>query len=81
MRSATSWSSLDTSFPTLTYDSTGKPTNQLSYSLGTQGSVIMVRLMYLWPIQAPAQLGLANAGSGKRLIVATAVAKSETYTS
>ena len=82
VRSATSWTAMDTSMPTITLDQNGNITNQFSYSLGAQGSVIMVRLMYLWPLQgSPIQLGLANiAGStNQRLVVATSVAKSETY--
>lgn len=80
VRSATSWGSMDTSLPKLTFDANGNPTNSFSYSLGSQGAVVMVRLMYLWPIQAaPMQLNLANAGNGQRLIVATSVAKTESY--
>lgn len=80
VRSATSWSTMDTSMPTITFDANGNPNNQLSYSLGSQGAVVMVRLMYLWPIQAaPMQLGLANASSNQRLIVATSVAKTESF--
>lgn len=82
VRSASSWSTMNTAMPPLTLDQNGNITNQFSYSLGSQGSVIMVRLMYLWPLQgSPIQLGLANiAGStDQRLVVATSVAKSETY--
>lgn len=80
VRSAGSWNELNTDITTLTYDSSGNVSNSFSYSLGTQGSVILVRLMYLWPIEgAPMELGLANAGRGKRLIYATSVAKTESY--
>lgn len=80
VRSAQNWNGIDTTVPTITYDANGNPNNQLSYSLGNQGAVVLVRLMYLWPIQAaPMQLGLANAGNGQRLIVATSVAKTESY--
>ncbi|WP_242098302.1 TadE/TadG family type IV pilus assembly protein [Sphingomonas sp. CROZ-RG-20F-R02-07] len=80
VRSATSWNAMDTSMPTITFDANGNPNNTLSYSLGSQGAVVLVRLMYLWPIQAaPMQLGLVNVGNGQRLIVATSVAKTESY--
>lgn len=82
VRSASSWAAMDTSLPTITTDANGNITNNFSYSLGAQGSVIMVRLMYLWPLQgSPIQLGLANMANSKtqRLVVATSVAKSETY--
>ena len=82
VRSATSWSALDTSVPTITFDANGNVNNQSSYSLGAQGSVIMVRLMYLWPVQAASMIpGLATVSNGKHLIVATSVAKTETYAS
>lgn len=82
VRSASSWATMNTTMPTIQFDQNGNITNQFSYSLGSQGSVIMVRLMYLWPLQgSPIQMGLANiAGStNQRLIVSTAVAQSETY--
>ena len=82
VRSAASWSAMNTAIPTLTFDANGNITNTFSYSLGTQGSVIMVRLMYLWPLQgSPIQLGLNNLAGTKnqRLVVATSVAKTETY--
>ena len=80
VRSATSWSALDTSMPTITFDANGNVNNQMTYSLGSQGSVIMVRLMYLWPVQAASMIpGLATVSNGKHLIIATSVAKTETY--
>ena len=80
VRSATSWGSMNTALPTITLDQNGNPTNSFSYSLGSQGAVVMVRLMYIWPLQgSPLQLGLSNIGGGERLIVATSVAKTETY--
>ena len=80
VRSATNWSAMNTTMPTIVLDANGNVTNQFSYSLGNQGSVVMVRLMYVWPLQgSPIQLGLSNIGGGERLIVATSVAKTETY--
>lgn len=82
VRSAGTWADLDTSLPVMTFDKNGNVTNKFSYSLGTQGAVIMVRLMYIWPLQgSPIPLSLGNMvnSANQRLIVATSVAKSETY--
>jgi Flp pilus assembly protein TadG len=77
---ASSYSGAATSAPTLTYDKDGNITNNFSFSPGTQGAIVVVRLMYLWPV-APAPLGfnLSNQPNNKRLLIATSVLKSEYY--
>jgi Flp pilus assembly protein TadG len=74
-----SFSTTNTSTPLDT--STGKMTvdvNNLPYSAGTPGSIVVVQLYYQWPIVAPLLDNLANIGD-KRLLVATAVFRNEPY--
>lgn len=79
VRSSDNWKSVDTSLPTIQFDSNGNITNKFDYNTGSQGAIVMVRLMYLWPITADPLIGLANLGNGQRLLVATSVAKTEAY--
>lgn len=68
-----SFSSIDN---TIQYDSSGKPKTQ--FSPGNAEEVAVVRLMYQWPINMPlTQTYLANSGSTKRLLVATAAFRNE----
>jgi Flp pilus assembly protein TadG len=77
---ASSYSGATLGAPTITYDKDGNVTNKFSYTPGTQGSIVVVRLMYLWPV-APAPFGfnLATQPGNKRLLTATSVLKSEFY--
>ena len=79
VESAQSWSGINTAMPTITYDGNGKPNNQLGYNMGAAGSIAMVRLIYIWPVEMAPGLNLANAGSGRRTVVATSVAKVESF--
>jgi Flp pilus assembly protein TadG len=79
VRSSTDWTTIDTSLPTLTYDSDGNVTNTFDYDPGAQGAIVMVRFMYLWPIEADPLIALANIEGSRRLLVTTSVAKTEAY--
>jgi Flp pilus assembly protein TadG len=50
VQSYTNFSSASTGAPTLTYNSSGQVTNSWSYSVGTPGQVMVVQLVYQWPI-------------------------------
>jgi len=72
--SATTTTPLDTSTSKMTVD-----INNLPYSPGTPGSIVVVQLYYKWPIIVSLLNGsLANI-DGKRLLVATAVFRNEPY--
>lgn len=78
---AQSFSAASTTMPTLTYDANGNPTNTWNFSLGGAGSIVVMRLMYIWPVlPGPLNFNLANQGSNKRMLMATSVFKSEPYT-
>ena len=80
VRTAPAFASASTAMPTLTYDANGNPTNTWSYDVGGAGSIVVIRLMYLWPVlPGPLNFNLANQGSNKRMLMATSVFKSEPY--
>ena len=62
----------------LTFGPSGKPTNNFSYELGAQGSLVMVRFIYLWPMQIAPKADLTSP-AGQTVLVATSVSKSEAY--
>ncbi len=62
----------------VTFDASGKPVT--TFQPGSAGDIVVVRLIYQWPILAPlAQNFLADANSSSRLLVATAVFRNEPY--
>ncbi|MBV1691125.1 pilus assembly protein [Novosphingobium sp. G106] len=77
---ASSYSGANLGTPTLTYDSSGNVNNSFSYNPGTQGAIVVVRLMYLWPtITGPLGFNISNQTGNNRLLIATSVLKSEYY--
>jgi Flp pilus assembly protein TadG len=69
-----------TSAPTLTFNPQGNVTNAWTFQTGTQGSIVVLRIMYLWPVlPGPLSFGLANQPNNKRLMMATSVFKNELY--
>ena len=80
VESASSYSGISTSTPTITYDGSGNPTNTFNYSTGNPGDILIVRVMYNWPVVAsPLMPGLANQSNGTHLLIATSVFKTEPY--
>lgn len=81
VQTANSFEDLDTSAPVLTYDKKGNVTNKWQFNPGPPGSIIVMRTMYAFPvISAPLGLSFDNVQGNRRLLVATSVFKSETYT-
>ncbi len=74
-----SYSGTPTSTPTFTY-SNGNVSNSFSYTPGTQGAIVVLRLMYLWPTaNGPFGFTMINQQGSNHLIVATSVLKTEGY--
>src|SRR5580698_4547698 len=70
---ASNWSSANTAMPTLTYDSSGNVTNSWQFNPGNAGDVVVVRVMYLWPVFfGPIASNMANQANGSRQIMASA---------
>ncbi|UFZ01544.1 pilus assembly protein [Bradyrhizobium ontarionense] len=61
-------------------DNTGNFVNNMTYSPGAAGDIVVVRLFYQWPIFVTG-LGynIANLSGSKRLLVGTAAFKNEPY--
>lgn len=80
VQNADKFSAVDTSMPTLTYDSSGNVTNSWKFAPGGAGSIVIMRTMYQLPIVVgPLGFDLSNMGRGKRLLIATSVFKTEPY--
>lgn len=74
-----SYSSASLTPPTITYAS-GNVTNTFAYTPGTGGSIVVMRVMYMWPIAAsPIGFNYSNQPGNKRMLNATTVFKTEYY--
>lgn len=79
---AGSWTSANTGMPSLTFDSNGNVTNVWQYNPGNPGDIVIVRVMYQWPVfMGPLGFNLANLSNGNRLIMASAAFQNEAYVS
>ena len=76
---ATSFSSANTSAPTLTYDKFGNVTNLWSYNTGNAGDIVVMRVMYQWPMFNMLTFQVTNLQNNSRLLIATAVFKNEAF--
>lgn len=77
VRTYNSFSGADMSKP---IDASGNVTFTPSYQPGTPGDIVVVRLLYEWPVWVSLLgLNLADLSSGKRLIMATAAFRNEPY--
>jgi Flp pilus assembly protein TadG len=80
VRSAGSFDALDDADPVVTYDGNGAINNSWRFETGAPGTIMIVRVMYLWNVQlGPLGLDFSNAGRGRRLLIGTMVFKSEPY--
>jgi Flp pilus assembly protein TadG len=81
VESAGTFAAVNTAPPTITYDAKGNVTNAWSWSPGTAGAVVIVKVMYNWPVFGPAGLGLADQPNGDHLLIAVTVFKNEPFPS
>ncbi|BBU62392.1 pilus biosynthesis protein TadE [Methylosinus sp. C49] len=80
LQTASAFSSVDTSAPVLTYDSSGNVTNSWKFQTGGVGSVLVLRVIYQFPVVGgPLGFNLANLPNGRRLLMSTAVFQVEPY--
>jgi Flp pilus assembly protein TadG len=78
LQPASSLSTVNVSEPGLTFDSSGNVTNSWQFNPGSNGQIMVLRVMYQWPLfTGPLGLSLANLPNGNLLIMATAVFKNE----
>jgi len=72
--------SASASAPTLTYNSDGTVSNSWSYSAGTPGQVMVVQLVYQWPIiGGPLGSVLSNLGNGSTEMMGVTAFRVEPY--
>jgi Flp pilus assembly protein TadG len=77
---AGSWSTANTGLPSLTFDSNENVTNAWQFNPGNPGDIVIVRVMYQWPVfMGPLGFNLANLSNGNRLIMASTAFKNESY--
>jgi hypothetical protein len=81
VQSAGTFSAVGTTPPTITYDANGRVTNVWSWSPGGPSDVVIVKVLYNWPVFGPAVLGLSNQPGGGHLLVAVTVFKNEPFPS
>lgn len=82
VQTAASFADIDTATPTITYDSDGNITSSTAYNYGSAGSIVILRLLYYWPVvSGPLNFGYSTEANGKHLLVAIDIAKSEPYSS
>ena len=79
VRTYTSFSSANTALPV---DANGNLQNNFTYSPGGAGDIVVVRLLYQWPVYV-SLLGLSrslsNMANGQDLLMATAAFRNEPY--
>jgi Flp pilus assembly protein TadG len=77
VKNYTNFSSVNTSKP---IDSNGNMVNNFGYSPGGPGDIVVVRLMYQWPVYVSLLgLNLSDMSGGKRLLVSTVAFRNEPY--
>ena len=75
----TTFSSGNTSTPTITYNADGTVSNQWQYNVGGSNDIVVMRVMYLLPVVSALTFGIGNQRNNMHLLMATAVFKNEPY--
>jgi len=74
-----SFAAANTAAPTLNFNAQGQVTNQWTYSPGNPGDIVIVQVMYEWPVIGLLGFNIANIGANNRLLVSTAAFKNEPF--
>lgn len=75
-----SFSEASTAAPVITFDKNGKVTNPTKFDPGNPGDIVIMQVLYRWPsVTGPLGFGLGNLSNGERLLVSTAIFKTEKY--
>jgi Flp pilus assembly protein TadG len=78
VQTVASFSSTSTAAPVLTFNAQGVVNNAWQYNPGGPGDIVVVRVMYQWPVfLGPLGFTLSNLGNGNRLIMASAAFQNE----
>lgn len=73
LTSYTSLASMSTSTPTLTYNAGGNVTNTWNTQFGSAGSIMVLQIMYQYPMVSGMMFNLASQANGSDLLISTAV--------
>jgi Flp pilus assembly protein TadG len=80
VQSYSSFGGASTSEPTLTYNANGSVSNTWNYTAGTQGQIMVVQLIYQWPIVGmPLGNVLHNLGNGTTEMMGVTAFRVEPY--
>jgi Flp pilus assembly protein TadG len=80
VQSTTSFGSASTGAPTLTYNANGTVSNAWSFAPGTQGEIMVVQLIYQWPIVGmPIGNVLSSLGNGTTEMMGVTAFRVEPY--
>jgi len=80
VQSYTSFSAANAAQPTLTFNGSGQVTNTWSYAPGTPGQVMVVQLIYQWPIvSGPLGYVLSSLGNGHAEMMGVSAFRVEPY--
>jgi Flp pilus assembly protein TadG len=80
VQTASSFGTANTAMPSLTFDGSGNVTNAWQYNPGNPGDIVVMRVMYPWPVfLGPLGLSLSNESNGTLLLMATAAFRNEPY--
>lgn len=79
VQTATTFASANTGKPTITYDSDGNVSNTWVYQPGAPGDIVVLRLVYQWPLVSSLGFNLKDLPNGTRMLMATSVFKNENY--
>jgi len=75
---ASSFPSATSTLPALTFNAQGQVSNTWQYNPGTTGQIVVVRVMYQWPVfGGPLGFNLSNLPNGTRLLMAAAAFQNE----
>ena len=78
LQPATSFANANVSQPTLTFNGSGQVSNTWQYNTGSPGNIMVMRVMYQWPVfLGPLGFNLSNEPNSKLLMMATSVFRNE----
>ncbi len=78
MQTADAFADASPAAPTLTFNASGQVTNTWSYQPGSAGQIVVLQVMYQWPVFARLLgFNMSNLSNGNYLLIATSVFKNE----
>jgi Flp pilus assembly protein TadG len=78
LQPVSAFANANVSAPVLTYNANGNVTNTWTYNPGNPGDIMVMRVMYQWPVfMGPLALNLSNLPKSMRLLMSTAVFRNE----